>query len=179
MLAENLLNMKQANLSPLLMNPKPWQAMTQIIRNRFIVMYLWLNDENRIEKLNMLTYTTQSTKINQMNSWFPSCLFVKFVCFAFSFFFRCLFVVTNPSAFPIRQKIVLYIFEARLLLFENKLINEKSLGLDFQQYSTFAEAKRDCNSFPTITFILFLKETVFVSNFLFKIFLSNLHYWKY
>lgn len=54
MLAENLLNMKQANLSPLLCNPKPWEAMTPIIRNRFIVMHLWLNDENRIEKLNVL-----------------------------------------------------------------------------------------------------------------------------
>ena len=53
MLAENLLNMKQANLSPLLCNPKPWKAMTPIIRNRFIVMHLWLNDENRIEKINV------------------------------------------------------------------------------------------------------------------------------
>lgn len=50
-LAENLLNMKQANLSPLLSNPKPWQSLSPIIRNRFIVMYLWLNDEDRIGKL--------------------------------------------------------------------------------------------------------------------------------
>lgn len=52
MLAENLLNMKQANLSPILSNPKPWRSLTPIIRNRFLVMYLWLNDENRIQKLN-------------------------------------------------------------------------------------------------------------------------------
>lgn len=51
MLAENLLNMKQANLSPLLSNPKPWKNLTPIIKNRFLVMHLWLNDENRVQKI--------------------------------------------------------------------------------------------------------------------------------
>ena len=60
-LAESLLNMKQANLSPLLSAPKPWQNLTPIIRNRFLVMHMWLNDTDRLQKLHPSTTTNNTT----------------------------------------------------------------------------------------------------------------------
>ena len=49
--AESLLNMKQANFSALLSAPMTWQTLSKTYKERFLVMYLWLNDIDRMSKL--------------------------------------------------------------------------------------------------------------------------------
>ena len=52
--AETILNMKQANLSALLSQPNSWETLTQINRNRFLTILMWLQDARRIEKINFM-----------------------------------------------------------------------------------------------------------------------------
>jgi len=51
--AENLLQMKQANLSALLSTKHmtPWESLSPMLKKRFSIMYLWLHDEHRMQKL--------------------------------------------------------------------------------------------------------------------------------
>lgn len=49
--AESLLSMKQANFSFLLSHPLSWSELSKTYRDRFLVMYMWLNDPNRMAKL--------------------------------------------------------------------------------------------------------------------------------
>ena len=50
--AQSLLNMKQANFSALLSQPMTWYTITKTIKDRYLTMHLWLNDPDRMEKLN-------------------------------------------------------------------------------------------------------------------------------
>lgn len=52
--AEGLLNMRQANFSSLLSHPLPWSELSKTYRDRFLVMYYWLNDPDRLNKLSNL-----------------------------------------------------------------------------------------------------------------------------
>lgn len=52
--AETILNMKQANLSALLSQPSTWATLSQINRNRFLTIYMWLNDSRRFERINFI-----------------------------------------------------------------------------------------------------------------------------
>lgn len=49
--AESLLNMKQANFSSLLSQPLSWSQLSKTYRDRFLIIYLWLNDPFRMDKL--------------------------------------------------------------------------------------------------------------------------------
>ena len=44
--------MKQANLSTLLSQPNSWENLTLINRNRFLTIFVWLQDPRKIEKVN-------------------------------------------------------------------------------------------------------------------------------
>ena len=55
--------MKQANLSTLLSQPNSWENLTLINRNRFLTIFVWLQDPRKIEKVNfMKSKLTQSIK---------------------------------------------------------------------------------------------------------------------
>ncbi|RNA40682.1 homeobox cut-like 2 [Brachionus plicatilis] len=49
--AEGLLSMRQANFSSLLSHPLPWSELSKTYRDRFLIMYHWLNDPDRLSKL--------------------------------------------------------------------------------------------------------------------------------
>lgn len=49
--AEGLLSMRQANFSSLLSHPMPWSELSKTYRDRFLIMYHWLNDPDRLSKL--------------------------------------------------------------------------------------------------------------------------------
>ncbi len=67
--AENLLSMKQANLSALLTTKAmPWECLSPMIKKRFLIMYLWLRDENRMEKLNNHNNNNNNSICNSGNS---------------------------------------------------------------------------------------------------------------
>ncbi len=50
--AESILNMKQANFSTLLSQPMSWPTLSKTYKDRFLCMWLWLNDFDRMDKLN-------------------------------------------------------------------------------------------------------------------------------
>lgn len=50
--AESILNMKQANFSTLLSQPMTWSTLSKTYKDRFLAMYAWLNDIDRMDKLN-------------------------------------------------------------------------------------------------------------------------------
>jgi hypothetical protein len=65
--------MKQANLSTLLSNCSSWETLTLINRNRFITIFLWLQDPKRIEKVNFI-----KSKLSQG----------KYLIFSLKFYFK-------------------------------------------------------------------------------------------
>jgi len=55
--AELVLNMKQANFSTMLSQPLSWSTVSRTAKDRFLIMYMWLEDPKRIEKYNRLEST--------------------------------------------------------------------------------------------------------------------------
>lgn len=53
--AEGLLSMRQANFSSLLSHPLPWSELSKTYRDRFLIMYHWLNDPDRLSKLTTMS----------------------------------------------------------------------------------------------------------------------------
>lgn len=49
--AESLLNMRQANFCTLLSQPASWKNLSKTCRERFQTIYLWLEDPDRMQKL--------------------------------------------------------------------------------------------------------------------------------
>ena len=49
--AQSILGMKQANFSALLSQPLAWHTGTKTYKERYLMIHLWLNDPNRMEKL--------------------------------------------------------------------------------------------------------------------------------
>ncbi|CAF0740743.1 unnamed protein product [Brachionus calyciflorus] len=67
--AEGLLNMRQANFSSLLSHPLPWSELSKTYRDRFLVMYHWLNDPDRLSKLSNLANKRKNlTSLSQNES---------------------------------------------------------------------------------------------------------------
>jgi hypothetical protein len=44
--------MKQANFSTLLSQPLTWTTLSKTYKDRFLTMHMWLNDVDRMDKLN-------------------------------------------------------------------------------------------------------------------------------
>lgn len=61
-LAQSLLNMKQANFSFMLSHPLTWSELSKTYRDRFLILYLWLKDPNRMDKLTPLQRKLNSLK---------------------------------------------------------------------------------------------------------------------
>jgi hypothetical protein len=49
--AQTMLNMKQANFSTLLSQPLSWPELNQINKQRYLIMYMWINDPYRVQRL--------------------------------------------------------------------------------------------------------------------------------
>ena len=49
---EAVLNLSQGTVSELLSKPKPWNTLSIKGREPYLRMYMWLNDDLRLEKLN-------------------------------------------------------------------------------------------------------------------------------
>lgn len=63
--AESVLNMKQANFSALLSQPMTWATLSKTYRERFLTMYMWLNDPDRLDKLS--NYSSKFNLICNLN----------------------------------------------------------------------------------------------------------------
>lgn len=64
--AETLLNMKQANFSSLLSQPLTWPQLSKTYKDRFLIMYAWLNDPFRMDKLD--TSSASKTCLKSTNN---------------------------------------------------------------------------------------------------------------
>jgi hypothetical protein len=75
--------MKQANFSTLLSQPMTWTTLSKTYKDRFLTMYMWLNDVDRMDKLNeqpkndLNSSIASKAKTLTMGKALFSCVFVS------------------------------------------------------------------------------------------------------